>query len=99
MLDCDTSDRIWREEVFGPVVCIRPFDDEEQMLREVNDSPYGLSGSLWTRDLDRAFDPADLAAALGIGRRETIRRLHALIQKTGRLRWVGERCARLGPTE
>jgi betaine-aldehyde dehydrogenase len=55
VLDCETSDRIWREEVFGPVVCIRPFDDEERMLREVNDSPYGLSGSLWTRDLDRAL--------------------------------------------
>jgi acyl-CoA reductase-like NAD-dependent aldehyde dehydrogenase len=51
----ETKDKIWREEVFGPVVCIRPFDDEEQMLREVNESPYGLSGSLWTSDLKRAI--------------------------------------------
>jgi acyl-CoA reductase-like NAD-dependent aldehyde dehydrogenase len=55
VLDCEPSDRIWREEVFGPVVCIRPFDDEETMLREVNDSPYGLSGSLWTNDLKCAL--------------------------------------------
>jgi acyl-CoA reductase-like NAD-dependent aldehyde dehydrogenase len=37
------------------VVCIRPFDNEEQMLCEVNASPYGLSGSIWTNDLKRAL--------------------------------------------
>lgn len=55
VLDTDASDRIWREEVFGPVVCIRPFDNEADMLREVNSSPYGLSGSIWTNDLNRAL--------------------------------------------
>lgn len=55
VLGCETTDRIWREEVFGPAVCVRAFDDEEQMLREVNASPYGLSGSLWTNDLKRAI--------------------------------------------
>jgi acyl-CoA reductase-like NAD-dependent aldehyde dehydrogenase len=55
VLGCETSDEIWRQEVFGPVVCIRPSPTRRQMLAEVNDTPYGLSGSLWTRDLQRAL--------------------------------------------
>ncbi len=55
LLDVRTGDRCWREEIFGPVVAITPFTDEAQMLREVNASPYGLSGSLWTNDLRRAI--------------------------------------------
>jgi len=55
LLDVDKADRCWREEIFGPVVCITPFDDEAQMIRDVNDTPYGLSGSLWTNNLSRAL--------------------------------------------
>ena len=55
VLGAEPADRVWQEEVFGPVVCIRPFDDEEEMLGEVNASRYGLSGSLWTNDLKRAL--------------------------------------------
>ena len=55
LLDVGKSDRCWREEIFGPVVCLTPFDDEAEMLREVNASPYGLSGSIWTNDLRRAL--------------------------------------------
>ena len=51
LLGCETTDRFWREEIFGPVVCIRPSTTKPQMLREVNASPYGLSGSIWTNDL------------------------------------------------
>ena len=45
----------WREEIFGPVVSVRAFDDEDEALRLANDSPYGLSGSIWTRDVGRAI--------------------------------------------
>lgn len=55
LLDVAKTDRCWREEIFGPVVCVTPFDDEDQMIRDVNASPYGLSGSLWTNDLRRAL--------------------------------------------
>jgi betaine-aldehyde dehydrogenase len=55
LLDVGRDDRCWREEIFGPVACIMPFDDEAQMIREVNASPYGLSGSIWTNDLRRAI--------------------------------------------
>jgi betaine-aldehyde dehydrogenase len=55
LLEVAKTDRCWREEIFGPVVCVTPFDDEDQMIRDVNASPYGLSGSLWTNDLRRAL--------------------------------------------
>jgi len=49
------SDRAVREEIFGPVVVVLPFDDEADAVRIANDSEFGLSGSLWTRDLARGL--------------------------------------------
>lgn len=51
----DPATRIWREEVFGPVVAVMPFDDEADAVAKANDTEYGLSGSIFTNDLGRGL--------------------------------------------
>jgi len=53
--DVENSARIAREEIFGPVASVIPFDGESEAIRISNDTPYGLAAAVWTRDIYKAF--------------------------------------------
>jgi len=61
--DVDNHMRIAREEIFGPVLSVIPFDGEEEAVRIANDTPYGLAAGIWTMDLARAHRVARLLDA------------------------------------
>jgi len=54
----DNNDRLAREEVFGPVIAVIPFTDDDEAVRIANDSNYGLGGSVWSADAERALGVA-----------------------------------------
>ena len=79
IVEASNDDRVAREEVFGPVAAVIPFEDEADAIRIANDTPYGLSGSIWTENGARALRVArgletgvlsinvNLVSRLGIG--------------------------------
>lgn len=94
----DNSSRVAREEIFGPVIVITPFADDEEAIAIANDSPYGLAAGIWSADTKRA---RNVAARLRVGR---IRINGAALSKYGahggfKLSGIGREWGRAGIEE
>jgi (Z)-2-((N-methylformamido)methylene)-5-hydroxybutyrolactone dehydrogenase len=62
--EVSNSMRIASEEIFGPVLCVIPFDDDDEAVKLANDSQFGLAGAVWTQDISRAYR---VVSALDVG--------------------------------
>lgn len=61
--EAETAPSVWRDEIFGPVLAIAPFDDADEAVRMANDGEYGLAATVWTHDLSRGHRMADAIKA------------------------------------
>ena len=97
--DVDNKMTIAQEEIFGPVLSVIPFDDEEDAIRIANDSPYGLAGNVMSGSLEHSLAVARRIKAGFIGRqrRRTLRRRYAVRWIQGQRRRPPERCGRFRP--
>ncbi len=64
IFEADNSMKIAQEEIFGPVLCVIPFDSDDEAIKIANDSIYGLGGGVWSKNLERAHS---VAAAMRTG--------------------------------
>ncbi|KAI1746470.1 aldehyde dehydrogenase [Xylaria castorea] len=63
LVDVNHSMRIMTEETFGPVVCVKMVNDDDQAIQEMNDSEFGLTASIWTKDTDKGYELAQRVEA------------------------------------
>ncbi|MFF3740150.1 aldehyde dehydrogenase family protein [Streptomyces sp. NPDC002566] len=77
LADCTNDMRVAREEIFGPVVVVIPFDDEEEGVALANDSDYGLIDYVWSADVAKAFRVARRLRAGGVGVNTVARNMEA----------------------
>ena len=54
LTDVDPAMRLYQQEIFGPVVAVLPFDDDDQVVALANNADYGLAATAWTKDISRA---------------------------------------------
>jgi succinate-semialdehyde dehydrogenase/glutarate-semialdehyde dehydrogenase len=91
LADVPPAARLWHEELFGPVVVLRPFDDEEQAVRLADGSRYALSASVWSRDEARA---RRLAERLDVG--SVLVNDHLSTYGISQVGWTGRRASGFG---